>query len=1523
MDIIPRLSLNKKPKDIENNSLVDAINIKLSNDNHTITGEENIIEHNTIMKELRNSQSTYGNNFKIIYCIACNTELVLFVQFNNSNKLVLFRYNEEFDKIIKVYDNWEYNGGKLIGTFTYNVDNSLIILVSEYKEDNSINIPLRTINLGKLNVSSTNISIDTNIPNDLNLDINKLSTVPEVSLPNISYINHVAGKCYKGWYHIFIRYKINKNDYTQWYNIGFPIYMDSINRYSIIDYKYGQQFANIEIPPAYLKFMNSVIPKSYVSGCSDNFSDTKDICENTFEIDLKYPDNNVIEYDFYQLGFACISKTYSKAFRTNDIKKDNLKFIFTNELVVEESLVNLTTKYYNYNNVKNLFNYKNRVYIGNYKENNYNKKDFTFNNSPYNFNNIKLNFKLDSTSYDIIEKITPIYPFNLYDNGGQIHDIKKHTESQVYGGEYKDSITFENDYYIPRAINLSTFFNIDANTNITIGNIGEAGEPVRVGSCTIIPIDTSAPSKIKIKTTSKEYTSKVFISINNSITYMDLESNYCFTSNTYINGKINFRDRCIFTSLIPGEVYNFFIHFIDKYGHATNGIKLNNKRQLGYSITNNTLEYNTGNWGYIKIPLLKELIVSGIDTCYILVDVTQKVKTNNKFNILETSDTPVYGNNKFYIFSDKINKPINGIDTTIVYKPYTLQEQQKQILYNYINCYITKHFNIFSDLYWYQLIYSEQNFDDQNKGIYYFDYYKNINGDELFKVPQVKDFKIDPITSSGIVTPSCTLITLNISGVEIPDGYVGYYISYEKLEPIKFETGLLTKSDFRSQSIINKDEDKKVIDTINNSVNSSKMYFYTSEYDIADSIKLDYKFMMIEGKNIFKEEDIQSYDWMQLAFGIKYPIDYNKFQKDESGGCGTVYPINNYKLCVGGSASDNRINLGTALEMDNIAELFPSTIINDINDIEINNLYKVSLYNPSLNIYTNKNKQLIRCSDIYYDNSQQEVTKNLNGRYTFNNFLVYADTGLIFNDAEKIAIAEKDITGVDYKTYSENFVQFQKTYYPAVLHHTYEMNRPFAAYIQMPVIKNAMLDSKCFNNEPTKIAFPTTINSDTESKEGDIYYGSIVTPANSIDLFKNNQTTFDDSIISINVNYNEELINTEVFTKTIRRSNVIQDESRENAWRKFATEAYKNITENKGEITNIIGLGTNLLVHTTDSLFVFDTNNILKTNEQDVQLQQPDAFEVAYKELFTSILGFGGLQDRESWISGSFGYIYYNRDTNRIFKYDNNQIDYIDKDITNWIIKVKPTKINFVIDDINNRILLNIYYNNTNTVLSYNYVTNTFISKHSYTFNKGYNTKNKLYYILYNNTNDIDIIYTSDRTFSAFNHFANTKENNGVLTAQYSTFSICCNYKYETIKNLEFINYVNKLIDCNSNNDLSTEIAVNRGVIPDSLPVEGISTKYSGYRLRIYNTQCDTGILDINVDFASEEYNKVEHYKLPYYDKGIWNFNYIRDIKNAGSIKIDSTMSMIYGNYFIFQFVMNYFDDKTFEFETLNYKLTE
>lgn len=214
--IIPKLNLNKHPSEVVNGSLIDATNIIVSNDNAVIQTEPQL-DTSDINNQLINLIGS--RSYSIKYCISCNKELIIFIQFDDdANNISLYRYNEDYNKT-KYVTKTDYHGGELLGTFTYNFNN-LIIAFSEYFEDDSKNVPLKTINLGKWN--------ETINDNDVNqLNNSKIHPCnPEIKIPNIT-TSYVKGNCYKGWYFIFIRYKIDSNTYTQWFNTNEYIFIDT------------------------------------------------------------------------------------------------------------------------------------------------------------------------------------------------------------------------------------------------------------------------------------------------------------------------------------------------------------------------------------------------------------------------------------------------------------------------------------------------------------------------------------------------------------------------------------------------------------------------------------------------------------------------------------------------------------------------------------------------------------------------------------------------------------------------------------------------------------------------------------------------------------------------------------------------------------------------------------------------------------------------------------------------------------------------------------------------------------------------------------------------------------------------------------------------------------------------------------------------------------------------------------------------------------------------------------------------
>lgn len=1590
MSVVPKLNLNKHPKDCDNLSLVDARNIKISHDESCITNENSIITNALIQTAIHN---IYRNNFLIRGIISINTGIVLFVQdYNkveaNINKLDVFVYNEKtIDKdenIYLAYSGLSYHGGKFTGTFTYNVENDLIIAFSEYDCNNNELVPLRTINLGNPDKAGAEDN------GDLKQVESKLSIIPEVKLPNISNVEYVKGNAYKGWYYLFIRYKINKTDYTQWYPIGYPIYIDTINRNNIVRYIFNRdafpEKANetIEIDQLTSLLIGRQPWDGYGVGFSDYISDTTDVCNETFKIGIKDLD---INYNIFQIGIICSSKSYTKSYKTFDIDivKNTINYYTLNLKNCEEyGSQELIATYYNYFNVKNIINYKNRLYIAGYNENKIDEEEII--NSVKNIN-VGLYTTVINTSTaentNIREDVT-VYKENPnpYQFDESIYHVNATIEipfSKYFSCDDTDLVDFldnKNNRINNHTIKASDLYITTANENNVI-DTNRINGYFAIINVNYKNIDYSRNQIYRIVINDDMSNIKV---INNMKIALQLGFPYIKTDKDFINRKLA-------TTLIPGEVYNFFIHFVDKYGNFTNGYKIDNTFPQHTNKDGNKVD---GIVFIIPVPQI-EFKQSRLDYIYCSVDKTAKINDI----IIETQLTSNYIINDYKNPADHMIRYYANYNFVTKKLSEEIQDEIREEDYNYFKNILINYVKPFLNQNLNYEFYKIFTFNDYiNNGRYGFDNYINVNGDSLFKVP----FNNIDVNSHKVYHPY-------FNNINIPNNYVGYFISYEKFEKRSKYTGLLTINDFRNTDTIivkgdtnyndyslanvtiskginnhntvklysgtiynakivnNKITDGnlaygvikngggsisgRIIDGLINTVasitgnyseleiingnvriydntdnvvkkdslntmSSNTMNFYCDNLDIDDTLELDFDFLRIEGKNVFDYYDIPNINYYQRNAPFGFVTDMNKVQLQDYN-FEKLYPMPNYKLAVANSVKDNRIGVGTCIVIDNKYDLFVNATEKKNNDI---NLYRVSLVKDNPNIYNNNNKTLIKFTDVFYNkNNTGIISTGLNGVYTYSGTIIYADTGVVFNETNGIVTMQN--------------AEYQ--YYPTTVspeyNETYENDRSFMCYLQMPVIDTVFHESKCFKNEPKPQSYVTKPASENDSAQ--YRTGYMVTPANSIDLFENRQGSADQFNPKTYSNYREDIKDIDVYNKTIRRSNVIQDESRENSWRKFSLEAYKNITENKGIITNLVGIGNLVLAHTEHSLFMFDLNNELKTIDQNIKLHQPDAFDVAYKEVFTSELGYGGLQDKRSAIVDQFGYIFYNNDDNNIYRFDNNQLAIISNDIVEWLIKAKPNNVRFAHDIRNNRLLIKFDYDifrknedgstftqKRNLVLSYNYKTQNFISTHSYYFRDAYNSKNRVYFINGFQRGNLvyDTIYNFTETFNNYCTYANIYGYANAVEGHNNMckLSFIVNEGYDIIKFLEYITYKLYKIDESVNGDVPS-------------PVKKLDTPYAGQWLRVYNDNVNTNDINITVDNESidpnEHKNIFGNYKKPYWDLGNWNFSYLRNMIGNEGDQSAAVMSRLYGNYFIieFEFLMQ---DRRIDFESLNYKIS-
>lgn len=1555
MDIVPVLNLNRHPRDCDDCSLIDAENIMLSTDQSVLVTEPSITYNKTITNTIEEYYNNIFNNptltkkysilddegralYKVIGCIECSDELVIFVAFRLqdlkgivnkdkqylellNNKAVIFRYKTTED-ICRI--SYYYRGGISIqhisenensiikGTFTYNVDNSLIIAIAEYYKDEN-KIPLRTINLGTF--ENTNIEFS-----DIEIDSNLFSIAPEIYLPNMINQSYVKGSSMKGWNYFFIRFKINKIDYTSWFPFGHPIYIDSIEQVNIIKYGFNQCIYDIESDNALKdqeerRIFPSYEPVGYVTGCSDYISNKGDIANittkfnisfNNYEELIKLYKNNFI----YQVAVLCSSKSYTKAYSTYDNinKTNNEEFILNINNMVPIDNVSFVDNSFNYYNVRNLTAYKNRLYISNYKINNIDDKDL----EKYT-DNISLKCKV----YKIDNNNDYLYNIGLIRIST---DIKYGSDgitptSDVESGEGAniDKQSYQFDCDSLGNIQLTTFLNISGKTNVTIIDGSEKeeclAEDVRIRKKN----GTSYASEIWISTPlNGKRQGEIKIQYGNNVTTFNTKAYYGLTQIPYINTNHTFNERIKNTTLIPGEVYNFYIHFIDKYGQFTNGYKLHNKNIHNYKNEDRiTFKY-------------EDMIVS--------FPVNQNVAKNGILNV----------DNILFHDSISYTGELKGLNSS----QYNIEEFKKQY-----SIYSKDEYNTIK---WYQI--TDCPLVTNTNMPQCFGYFENNNGDVLFKVP-------DYYTT----TTNKQLIGLDVTGVTIPKGYVGYFISYEKFEARQIYTGLLTNSDFRvnhyKTNFNSGGEDEwgqryarsDVMFAPLNFRNTNKMHFYTSQITTGDAIKFNYSILKLR-ECTFPPDKYERY-WQQAPF-FKYPKDCNKPIRNISNNV-NYYPIPKYKLALAESVQDSRMGLGTCIEMDNDYNLFGEIpYIGETNDTSAGDplpkMFIATLINSNRDIYMGKEKVLVRCSDYYYDNSPKVITEHLNGRFTYDCTIIYDGHGVIFNEAdgtikginnglpfypETAGFLSKDSSGnrddTEFKfspgRYNNKGIAFK---------YSWDAYTPFMNYVQFGVYTDKMYESKSFKNAPKgkvfKVYAPGGYRQDSLESEDAFVTGVIVEPINSIDLFENRQSSLDIFNPKTYVNINKNSISAEQFDKRINRSNVIKDENRTNAWRIFPVEGYKVISENKGKITNLYGVGTIFLVHTEHSLFMFDIDNTMKTEGKSIQLYQPDTFDVDYKEVLTSDLGYGGLQNSNSWIADQFGYMFYNRDLHRFFIFDAGQLGNPDEEIIEFLYKYRPDTCTFFNDKERHRLLIRmIYKNNTKydrIILSFNYDTKKFISRHAYDFEDAFNTKIDSFMLFNDGVSDKFYQFVKDN--SSYSVFENKPTINGKVISQYipvyerqapiltdsrevyakgelnpyfsnAKLKIIVNNNYNLVKFIEYVTY--KLYKINTVKNDNAFSPVEERIIP-----------FSGVSLRVYNDQIDTGYLDILIDLE-EAKNVFANYEKPYWDLGNWNFSYLRNTRLSNA---DDIVSRLYGNWFVFEFVINN-DDNKVEFESLMVNLSK
>lgn len=1564
-EIVKSLSLNKHPSNVKNYSLVQAKNVKLSNDLTRIVNEEGIASNNIIHTAIT---KVFATDYFIAGCVPTSNELIIFVSTNDISKSAIFRYNEEDDKCILVNNQWKWSGGKLRGTYTYNINKHLIIQLaedpndSEVREDGSkfvtatdIKVPLKTFDFDDWDlIKNAELAtaegiecidikphrfIDERQVNNRNYGPGETflpiasrfgnradwvnAIVPQVPICNVTWGGLIKGNAIKGVYSFFIRYKIDCwGNYTQWYPIGYPITVDSIEKNAVSRYNW------------YFNYKDLDDESGYSMGCVDFYSNDRDFVSVLPKIRFKFEgEHDYLNFQKYQIGIVIKRLDTTKSYRSADFNRypdynDNkelpiYEYIFNKEKLYDVSLDELTLTKYNYFNVRNTINYQNRNYISNYTETNYNisEKEIGLFDRGYKVEEV---VKLKGFSYTPYVKTTPKWSSNkssvdrtdecmdefCFDtNYVQTPDYAKGPNKldnvssweKVKGYDYGTwhRIIGGWDTQSKLGVPLNEILGIDRNKQITVGGRkgpaykfvlyqGGARESFtwwneKYSDCYIGEVGTNSFSMIGTSTT---------ITYDDKTITLNGETNWMSAYHPMLDYTTSFESRLAHNTLIPGEVYSFYIHFVDKYGQSTNGFHIpnvNTNWQGTSDLLTQTLSEYFG-------PNADKNVPSGQDDKNVQLSIIYDIYRKNPSKW------------KDYCFYQFINNGgNNGLHTNI------------------------NRYGWYTDM--------------------KFGYYANNSGDSFHRVPFYSFTENSEDRSVPLVFGVyCEIDNQDFLNELRRQGYIGYYLSYEKAEPMSRVVGFASETDASEDidehpvnhdldGIPKKEKNKGDYDGSwtyyrgnnriatggpDNTAAHSKIYVYSEDLNTNSKIKVDFnaisfRWAQFDYRGFWQDQGTNKVAEYRANLNLPEVMHASPFRfKDQ-----LIYPIDEYNILVGDAPGND--GKGTRVEIPN-----PGVFNKD--NWQYNAI--ATVWSLNNNIYTNPNKELIRINNITLIDGDKDYSNNDNtfgsypGHITYNSTLVFRRTGAKWNEQWTT------VKGTDGKRYyflgqgAYNVVSPQRLvqhicYWHRFMEGKVENNKPDQKYFILNIDNQARFDDE---KDTKRIAALPNDSLYFHGGPNVLFPGRPVMPIQTLDMYK---YVLPDEVLSdkLLLPYDDNNRNITNYNKTIRRSDVIQDESYVNAWRTFQPNGYKIITENKGDIVNLVGIGLYLLAHTEHSMFMFDRTAALQTQDKDVKLAMPDAFDTKYVEVYTSDKGFAGIQDRFASIIGEFGYVFYNNDFHRLFKFDEKQIKYIDEDVRLWFEKALPDKVRFVNDKYNNRLILTAKYGNSNETLSYHNDTNTFISLHDYKFEYGYNTKIRHYM---NRMKQGESLYSFEHetNYGRFNNILSTPSTSKFLTLKqgntyYNSYiDIIFNDQYELIKFLEYIRYKVKKLDVyldpnrpdNVSSPVEDEVWSNIDYANKKVPA------YSGDTLRIFNEYCDT--LDMNISIANNP-NVYNRYKLPYFELGNWNFNYFRNNIPAHPGQPSDRLRRIYGNQIIVRFVFDNKDNKRIEFETLDCIVTK
>lgn len=586
-NIIPKLNLNKTPNLVENNSLIFSKNIRLDVDGtihrdygifplslYSDKNTSDIIDYQNILNRIINdidikyednkpnwlniilnklkcianiNEEYINGTYKIIGIIPDSNDFYMFIhgeyehinEDNSINKYssdFIIKYSEKEDIFTPCNCSWSWSGGTINGNVIKNLVGDTILNIGESDT-------IDTVLFKSINLTHSSINDDESI----------YTQIPKIPITNLNYGGTFSYVIPNGVYQFFVRYEIRKDFYTDWFPASNELFIGNRNSVS-------------------------------TSFGSLTYTNTHRDSDNSFILKVEHLiEKNKSNYKSFQIGFLLShdDAVYARAWKHFSL--DNLttiNFDYKAEDATEIETADLLKVSYGLYNVGNIASFKNKLYISNYTESNFNDVSLQ---EYANKIDISLEIQSGGNSYSGHELITTTIGGTDVISGLKINNSDK----LFYGdaGIFKEICTHKsstNAITIEEAI--SKILNNENHPNLIVDDL----YGIRI--VPIFDILTNAKNKIR-----QTYTNIITDTIRT-------EYNINFENDNISKCTINGKSSNISSNEILNAVYNKrYLNYNAEWVNINNNVDDTIKVILyrTVKITKTTTYYNSG--GFLPI----------------------------------------------------------------------------------------------------------------------------------------------------------------------------------------------------------------------------------------------------------------------------------------------------------------------------------------------------------------------------------------------------------------------------------------------------------------------------------------------------------------------------------------------------------------------------------------------------------------------------------------------------------------------------------------------------------------------------------------------------------------------------------------------------------------------------------------------------------------------------------------------------------------------------------------------------------